>query len=358
MIITSTIQEEVIQTLIEKLRSLYVFPDIAGQICLALEKPLEEGEYQDLSEGDLFALALTMHLQEASRDEHLWVRFHAEPLPDENEALRLDPKWEQEKKREAARGNYGFDRVDILPGNVALIDLRHFPRAAWGAETAAAAMYAVAGAGALILDLRGCTGGYPDMVALIASYLFEEEPIHLTSIYWRDEDKTQEFWTHPDLSGKRFNGKPVFVLTSRVTFSAGEVFAYILKSHQRATLIGEKTDGGAHPGASYRLYPHFEAFIPIGRTIDPLGGKDFEGIGITPDIPLPQEHAFTAAYFMALKGVLADCDKSSSDKDRIHAGETREALKELESKWLFCPRCFYPNPAYRGKCKNCDEKLE
>lgn len=352
MIITSTIQEEIIQTLIEKLRSLYVFPYIAGQICLAMEKHLEEGEYQDLSEGDLFALALTMHLQEASRDEHLWVRFHAEPLPDENEALRLDPKWEQEKKREAARENYGFDKVDILPGNVALIDLRHFPRAAWGAETAAAAMNAIAGAGALILDLRGCTGGYPDMVALVASHLFDEEPIHLTSIYWRDEDKTQEFWTLPDPPGERFIGKPVYVLTSRVTFSAGEVFASILQSRKRATLIGEKTDGGAHPGASYRLHPHFEVFIPIGRTIDPLGGKDFEGIGITPDIPLPQEHAFTAAYYMALKAVFANRENSSAVMK-----PTKEALKELESKQKFCPRCFYPNPTFMGKCKNCDELI-
>jgi len=49
-------------------------------------------------------------------------------------------------------------------------------------------------------------------------------------------------------------------------------------------LVGEKTGGGAHAGASYRLHPHFEAFIPVGQVSNPVNGADWEGRGVTPDI--------------------------------------------------------------------------
>ena len=45
----------------------------------------------------------------------------------------------------------------------------------------------------LIVDLRKCRGGDPDMIALIISYLFSKERVHLTSLYWREEDVTQEY---------------------------------------------------------------------------------------------------------------------------------------------------------------------
>ena len=63
------------------------------------------------------------------------------------------------------------------------------------------------------------------------------------------------------IPGKRFSGLPVYILTSSVTFSGGEEFADIFQSRHRATIIGQKTDGGAHLGASYRIHAHFKAFI-------------------------------------------------------------------------------------------------
>ncbi len=165
-----------------------------------------------------------------------------------------------------------------------------------GGDTAAAAMNFLANTDALIIDLRQYLGGYPGMTALISSYLFGEEPTHLNSIYWRDEDVTQQYWTLPYIPGKRFGDKPVYVLISKVTFSAGEGFACNLKTRQRATLVGEKTDGGAHPGASYRLHPHFEVFIPVGRAINPIPNANWEGVGVLPDIAVSQVQALKVAY--------------------------------------------------------------
>ncbi len=355
--INTAMQVEIIESLSEKLRACYIFPDMAEQICAGLKKHLEDGDYADITEGDFFAFALTTHMQEVCHDEHLWVRWHSEPLPDEDAALGQNPQWQEERLLEARLENFGLHKVERLPGNIGYIDIRYFHQAAWGGDTAAAAMNFLSNASALIIDLRTCTGGYPAMVALICSYLFGDEPIHLSSIYWRDEDKTQQYWTLPYLPGKHLVDQPVFVLTSKVTFSAGEEFASVLQTRKRATVIGDQTDGGAHPGASYRIHPHFEAFIPIGRAFSPVTGRDLEGVGVTPDITVPQEHAFTAAYDMALKAVLQRLSNMRSPKFQDLAKEAEAALKELSSSQKICPKCGYPNALYKARCKNCDERL-
>jgi hypothetical protein len=321
-----SIQIEVIQRLSEKLKANYVFPDIADQICSQLQEHLDTGEYADINEGEFFALALTLHMQEVNHDEHLWVRWHEEALPDDEGPLRLNQEWQAERQLGARLDNYGLHKLERLPGNVGYLDIHYFHRPAWGGDTAIAAMNFLANANALIIDLRNCTGGYPGMVALMSSFLFEEEPVQLDSIYWRDDDITQQYWTLPYLPAKRFVEKPVYVLISKVTFSGGEGFAYNLQARKRAILVGEKTDGGAHPGASYRLHPHFEVFIPIGRAINPITGMDWEGIGVTPDKPVPSEKAFTFAYSMALESILASLGESPTGPNKDLSEEVKKTL--------------------------------
>jgi Peptidase family S41/N-terminal domain of Peptidase_S41 in eukaryotic IRBP len=324
-------QTEIVQSLAEKLKAHYVFPDIAGQICTCLQEHLDGGDYADITEGEFLALALTLHMQEVNHDEHLWVRWHPQPLPDYEGPVRHNQEWQEERNLEARLDNYGLHKVERLPGNVGYIDIRYFHRPAWGGDTAVAAMNFLANANALIIDLRKCTGGYPGMIALIGSYLLGEEPVHLNSIYWRDEEFTQQYWTLPHVPGARFSGNAVYVLVSEATFSGGEGFANILQAHRRAILVGEKTDGGAHPGASYRLNSHFEVFIPIGCAIDPVNRTDWEGKGVTPDIAVPQEQAFKVAYKIALKSILAGLGESPCGPLSALAEEAQLALNGIET---------------------------
>jgi retinol-binding protein 3 len=357
-VIGPAIQQEIIRSLIEKLRACYVFPDVAEEICACLQAHLEAGDYADLTEGEFFAFALTTHMQEVNHDEHLWVKWHPEPLPDEAEALHQNPEWQAQRQLEARLDNFGLHKAERLPGNIGYLDIRYFHRAAWSGETISAAMNFLANTSALIIDLRNCTGGYPATIALVSSYLFGNEPIHLSSIYWRDDDRTQQYWTLPHVPGQRFGvEKPIYALISRTTFSAGEEFAAILQTRRRATLLGDKTDGGAHPGASYRLHPHFEAFIPLGRAFNPLTGQDLEGQGVSPDLSVPQEHACIAAYHLALQAVQASLGTAPNETLQAFAREIQTALRELETNQKICPQCGYQNPLYATKCKNCDEPL-
>lgn len=330
-VIDKTTLNEVVQSLSEKLKAYYVFPSISEKICDRLQKHLDEGAYSEITDGEIFANALTHHVQEVNQDKHLIVRWYPEPLPDEEGPMQQNQGWLDEWRQSAQFDNHGLHKAERLPGNVGFLDIREFHPASWGGDTAAAAMNFLANTEILIIDLRKCRGGDPDMVALLSSYLFGEERVHLNSLYWRAEDVTDQYWTLPYVPGRRFGDKPVYVLISKETFSGGEEFAYNLKTLNRAILIGETTKGGAHPGSPYRLHSHFDVFIPNGRAINPITGTNWEGVGVTPDIPIPQEQAFRMAYKMALKSVIESYSEATSRSFNAIKEEAQIALQDLQA---------------------------
>jgi C-terminal processing protease CtpA/Prc len=168
------------------------------------------------------------------------------------------------------------------------------------ASTAIAALNFLADSDVLILDLRDNHGGMSGMVVLIASYLFDE-PIHLNDAYDR-KNAIKEFWTSPNVPGKKFIGKPVFLLTSKATFSAAEDFCYAVKNLKRATLVGERTGGGAHPVDLQRIDDHFSIVVPLARSISPITKTDWEGAGVEPDVNVPAADALTEALARARAG--------------------------------------------------------
>ena len=102
------------------------------------------------------------------------------------------------------------------------------------------------------------------MVALVSTYLFDKRT-HLNDLWTRKGDSTDQYWTLPYVSGKRLDGKPAFVLTSKDTFSGAEEFTYNLKNLKRATIVGETTGGGAHPVSGHRIDDHFMIGVPFAR---------------------------------------------------------------------------------------------
>ena len=86
------------------------------------------------------------------------------------------------------------------------------------------------------------------------------------------------------MPGDRLTDAAIYILTSQDTFSAAEEFCYNLQNLNRATIIGEVTGGGAHPGDDHILSEQLTTFIPHGRAINPISGTNWEGTGVRPDI--------------------------------------------------------------------------
>ena len=298
--VDSATRSAVIDSLFKQLNDEYVFPDTAKKMETDVRSRLKNGEYDNVTGSRAFAEKLTTDLQAVSHDKHLRVRYSADALPVRQE--RSEPTAE-EKAQQASYSrfmNSGFESVGRLPGNIGFIKLNNFFDPEIGADTVAAAMNFVANTDYLIFDLRDNGGGDPAMVKLICSYLFGDKSVHLNDLYWRKDNRTEEFWTITNVPGKKFLDKDVYVLTSNRTFSGGEEFTYNLKNLKRATIIGETTGGGAHPGDFRRLTDHFGAFVPVGRAISPITKTNWEGTGVEPDIKVPKEQALKTAQLLAL----------------------------------------------------------
>ena len=307
---------QVLDSLVEHLRAEYVFPDVAETIAKAIAEKRAAGAYDSIGDADVFAKRLTEDLQRVSHDKHLRVR-----TPDDrpsSDKKRPFPRTDEEFRRR----NHGFEKVEILPGNIGYLDLRMFARSDLAGDTAAAAMSFLANADALVIDLRKNGGGQPEMVQLLCSYLFPPEPVHLNDLYFRPLDETKQYWTLPWVPGPRFLEKDVYVLTSASTFSGAEECAYDLKTQKRATIVGETTGGGAHPGGNVPLAAGLTVFVPSGRAINPVTKTDWEGTGVEPDVKVPADLALATARELALKKLVEGC------KDEGRKAELADVLAD------------------------------
>src|SRR5215831_4397973 len=235
MKIDAATRARVIDEAVAKLNEFYVFPDSAKKMAEAVQAQLKSGAYDAITDGDDFAAKLTEDLRAVSHDKHLGVNFSAQALPkmDPGANPTPDPEAQERRRAQMQRGNCAFEKVEWLPSNIGYLKFNGFADPEVCGPTVTAAMSFLAYVHALIIDLRNNGGGSPEMVAYICSYLFAERT-HLNDLYNRKEDKTTEFWTK-DVPGPRLANKPIFVLTSKRTFSGAEEFTYNLKNLKRAT---------------------------------------------------------------------------------------------------------------------------
>src|SRR5215217_4023071 len=301
--IDAATRTQVVDGILKRLNDSYVFPETAKKMEQTIRERVAKKEYDQITSAKLLATTLTNDLQAVSNDKHLRVRYSHEAIPERGERREPTAEEREQRRRDLTWMNHGFAKVERLPGNIGYLEFLNFMDEELGADTVAAAMNFVNGTEALIIDMRRNGGGNPAMVALVCSYLFGPEPVHLNDLYWREGNRTEEFWTKKEVAGKRYLNKDVYVLTSKRTFSGAEEFTYNLKNLKRATIIGETTGGGAHPGGGFRINSHFAVWTPMGRAINPISKDNWEGKGVTPDVAIAAPQALRAAHILALKKV-------------------------------------------------------
>lgn len=293
---------EIVDTLVAKLNTHYVFPDKAKQAEAVLRQHQREGKYDGITDGKQLAKQLSEDIKTVVGDKHMSVDFSARPVP-LDETMPPPPKtraeWEKQVPpavlQRVLASNLGIDKVDRLSPNIGYLQISTFGPVFLVSDKLASAMNTLADTDGLIVDLRNNGGGGGDSVALLISY-FVDERTRLNDTWERSTNVTTQYWTQDQLDGKRYGGKkPVFILTDTNTKSAAEAFVYTMQAMKRATVIGERTWGGAHAARPYRLGEHFYAVIPSRRTISPITGTNWEGTGVIPDIAAAPDNALAVA---------------------------------------------------------------
>lgn len=297
-------RKEVVERISKIITENYVFPEVAEQNSTYIQEQLKSGEYSEIIDADEFASKLTADLQYINHDEHMEVRVNKPKKVQLEQEKTNNPYLEYLKQEQ--KENYGFKKIEILEGNIGYVDFRYFSGFDSAKETVDGVLQFIKNTDAIIFDLRKNDGGSPEMVQYICSYFFGEKT-HLNSIYWRKGNRTQEFWTLDELPSKRMPDVPLFVLTSKYTFSGAEEFAYNFKTRKRAIIVGESTGGGANPGGPIEINKYFSINVPTGRAINPITQTNWEGTGVLPNIETTSNNAFNKAHLLA---------KSSAEKYR------------------------------------------
>ncbi|MFQ5821338.1 MAG: S41 family peptidase [Candidatus Heimdallarchaeota archaeon] len=313
----------VLQKIGSLLETKYVLPEMAKKYAEEFKKKYELGSYESYTNSKEFAEQITADLISITKDKHINFRLiESSDLGEKPESSLHHPL---RYYRLGIKENQGFSKLEWIEGNIGYLDIRRFYYISDIKDMVIVAMRFLSNAYAIIIDLRENGGGSGDY---LSSY-FLEYPTQLNSWYSREDDFLTEFWTSKEIGVERLTDVPLFLLTSKRTFSASESFAYDMKVRKRAIIIGDSTKGGANSVDLFKIDDQFEIYISTARAINPITGGNWEGIGVIPDIVVPAESALDTAIVLAKKAG-AELAKAKEAKLKLAVEEMQIHMNRAE----------------------------
>lgn len=328
--LTTADKRQVAESVATLMEAMFFEPKRASEIAGELRKRAAAGAFDSASHPIELADALTAAMQQIENDGHLRVKFDParghEPLKTTDEVREYASTRAAGPQRiirqvpdgggasgggqrrivgpggpvdetQMARDNYAIRAVQHLDGNIGLIRLDGFMHPHLAAETFSTAMRFLENVDAMIIDLRENKGGSQQMVAFAASYFFPPGEKTLIMSRFRGAEPRPSLTV--DVPGKRMQDVPLYILTSKKTFSAGEAFAYILQQFGRATVVGEKTPGGGRHNTYVDIGGGLQASISVSDVVHPKTNSSWQGVGVIPDVAVPAAQALETAHRLA-----------------------------------------------------------
>jgi hypothetical protein len=291
-----------VRALGQVLKREYIDVDVAAKADAALQRALADGRYANASTPEALVPLLNRDLRDFTQDKHIWVEILPPAPPSEQTSPTRSTADADAARAEAVRrSNAGVRRVEILRGNVGYLDLSNFFRPEEARDTIALAMRLLSKADALIIDMRRNGGGSPGTVVFLLGYLIDAPGATLFEIVHRPPEPPDRYALDATLPSERDGKRPIAVLTSAQTFSGGEGLAFLLQERHRAEVVGETTAGAANPGTTYPVDDRFRVNVPNGRIKSAVGGGNWEGAGVTPDVKVPAAEALQTAHDRLLR---------------------------------------------------------
>jgi hypothetical protein len=305
----------------------YIYPEKAELMAMTIKSKCQSGGYNKLLSRAALADLMTSDVRKAHYDGHMRIAYAPET---EKMLLTVlsDSMQIKEDKMEIGyeqANNFYFVKTEILQGDIGYIRWDEFAEYTKEAQnTYEAAFRFVSNSKALIIDMRYCRGGWPPTVNAMLNY-FLDERLPLNHIIDHKGD-TVKYFSDPKATSFKLN-MPIYILTSKRTFSGAEDFTYALKVSNRAIIVGDTTGGGAHPTETVPLGQGFVMRIPNARSYNEITRSNWEGTGVYPDAPVISEIALEKARLLIFKDFF---NKAIDDKEKMEAaGQVTAAENQL-----------------------------
>lgn len=287
-------REAVLRETARLIEARYVDPVKAKMLARELRRSGQR--WRDIKDAEGFAKSVTEWLRTNASDGHFALDYSVAEIAENGSTSSFNDA--EMMKWYGPQINHGIEKIERLPDNIMLLDIRVFPPLPMAAEMFTAMMTIAAQGDVLIIDLRR-NGGGSDTSNLMSGYLLPPGS-KMSGIYDRPSDTYTPQLSPTWVPGRVFGSeKPVYILTSKRTFSAAEAFAYDLQALKRATIVGEVTGGGANPFEYRRVHPHFALSLPEARSINPITGTNWQDVGVKPDVIVPTDQALEVVLQLA-----------------------------------------------------------
>lgn len=258
-------KKEIIENISQVLADKYVIPERGRFYSDELTKRLNEDYFEEFDQGDLLAEQLTKQLIEISNDKHLQVI----PPSRINEVIMRFGDEEASKNTDQEQKPVDVIDSRVLDQNYGLITIERFVDSKEVKLDTKKELEKIKQTEGVIIDLRSSGGGDGKAVEDLLSYFL----------------KSDNPLSH------HFDDKPIVVLTSRKTISAGEALCYEIRKRNRGTIVGQKTAGAGFLVNVFELVYGFHAVISTDTSYDIEKGEGWQGTGIIPDIEVSSQDA-------------------------------------------------------------------
>ena len=167
----------------------------------------------------------------------------------------------------------------MLAGQVGYIDINALSPAHTKEVAAAIEKLQKDGAQKLIVDVRNCALGTPEVGIAVANLFLNKG---LITYLQGQKVPRQNFDADP---AKAVTSLPVAVLTNHGTADAAEIVAAALMDNKRAQVVGERTYGDAAVRKAITMDDGGAIILSVGKYYSP-DGKSIQDTGVTPQTPV------------------------------------------------------------------------
>lgn len=295
VVLDAAVRRDVVDTVSAQIERIYVDADTGRMIGARVRDRLAAGVYDTVSDPRLLAQLLTADLRGINHDLHLSVAY-----------TPSDPSAGAGPGRAGfaflERSNhFALGRVDVLPGNIGYMEINGFSSDRAARDVIVGALGYLQTTDAIILDLRRNRGGDGNLVNFLISHFTGPDTLASVTVKVRGGIRPRTRYTLASVPGPRRPDVPLYVLTSRMTGSAGEDCAFVLKNLKRATIVGDRTAGAGHNVTFVSSGHGFQTGISFSRVSDPRTGEEWEQIGVQPDVKVDAATALDVAQSLARK---------------------------------------------------------